>query len=417
MSDEAILFTNLALLDVADGVLRSGRQVLVRDGVIAEVAEGAIQANGARIIDLGGRTLMPGLIDCHVHIHPLILPTTPLMLPSLITAHALTTLQGMLMRGFTTVRDAGGADAGHRQAVEQGLITGPRLFVAGRAISQTGGHGDPRTPANQFDPCACASYLAGFGLGRIADGVPEVRKAVRDEIRQGADQIKLMAGGGVTSQADPIDQLQYADDEIAAVVDEARRSHTYVMAHVYTAEGITRCIESGVRTIEHGNLIDEASARLVAEAGGYVVPNLICYDNIKKRGRELGYTESAMAKLDQVLEAGERAIVIAERAGVKMAYGTDISRAPQYQSDEFLLRAAVQNPADIIRSATLIGAEVVRMEGRLGVVAPGAIADLLAVDGSPLEDLELLTGQGAHMPIIMKAGTFVKNTLEGLATD
>lgn len=410
MTDRGILFTNLALLDVVAGALRSGQQVLVRDGEIVEVGR-SIAARDARTIDLGGRTLMPGLIDCHVHIHPLILPTTPLMLPSLITAHALRTLDGMLMRGFTTVRDAGGADAGHRQAVERGLCRGPRLFVAGRAISQTGGHGDPRTPANQFDPCACASHLAGFGLGRIADGVAEVRKAVRDEIRQGADQIKLMAGGGVTSQSDPIDQLSYSDEEILAVVDEARRSHTYVMAHVYTAEGIRRCVELGVRTLEHANLIDEDAARLAAEAGVYMVPNLICYDNLRKRGLELGYTPEAMAKLDDVADAGARSLEIAARAGLKMAYGTDISRAPQYQSDEFLLRAEVQAPADIIRSATLVGAEVVRMPGRLGVIAPGAIADLIAVDGDPLADLSLLTGQGTSMPIIMKAGAFAKNML------
>ncbi|MBG03459.1 MAG: peptidase M38 [Rhodospirillaceae bacterium] len=411
MADTPILFKNFELLDVVDGVLKSGYQLLVQDGHIAALETGAIAANGAKEIDLGGHTLMPGLIDCHVHIHPLILPTTPQMLPSLITAHALSTLEGMLMRGFTTVRDAGGADAGHRQAVEQGLTPGPRLFVAGRAISQTGGHGDPRTSANQFEPCECAAHLSGFGLGRIADGVAEVRKAVRDEIRQGADQVKLMAGGGVTSQSDPIDQLQYSDDEISAVVDEARRSHTYVMAHVYTAAGIRRCIELGVRTLEHANLIDEGAAKLAAEAGAYMVPNLICYDNLGKRGLELGYTPEAMAKLGDVAEAGARSLEIAANAGLKLAYGTDISRSPELQSDEFLLRAEVQKPADIIRSATLVGAEVVRMPGKLGVLAEGAIADLLAVDGNPLEDLRVLTNQGEKMPVIMKEGVVIKNTL------
>jgi len=318
----------------------------------------------------------------------------------------------MLMRGFTTVRDAGGADAGHRHAIERGLFPGPRLFVAGRAISQTGGHGDPRTSANQFEPCECAAHLAGFGLGRIADGIAEVRKAVRDEIRQGADQVKLMAGGGVTSQSDPIDQLQYSDDEIAAVVDEARRSHTYVMAHVYTAAGIRRCVELGVRTLEHANLIDEDAAALAADAGVYMVPNLICYENLGRRGLELGYTPEAMAKLGDVAGAGAQSIEIAERAGLKLGYGTDISRAPELQSEEFLLRAEVQKPAEIISSATLIGAQIVRRKGELGIIAAGAVADLLAVDGNPLEDLKLLTGQGAHMPVIMKEGVFVKKELD-----
>ncbi len=412
MPEENILFRNFGLLDTEAGALKSGHEVLVKDGLIAEVADGSIAAPGAREVNLGGRVLMPGLIDCHVHIHPLILPTTPAMLPSLINAHAVVTLEGMLMRGFTTVRDAGGADAGHRQAVERGLVKGPRLFVAGRAISQTGGHGDPRTSANQFEPCPCASYLPGFGLGRLADGVPEVRKAVRDEIRQGADQVKLMAGGGVTSQSDPIDQLQYADEEMAAVVDEATRSHTYVMAHVYTAAGIRRCIEYGVRTIEHGNLIDEDTAKLAAAAGAYMVPNLICYDNLGKRGAELGYTADSLAKLGDVADAAERSLSIAQRAGLKLGYGTDISRSPELQSDEFLLRAAVQNPADILRSATLVGAEIVRKPGKLGVIAPGASADLLAVDGDPLEDLTVLTGQGKHMAVIMKQGVFYKNTIQ-----
>jgi imidazolonepropionase-like amidohydrolase len=183
------------------------------------------------------------------------------------------------------------------------------------------------------------------------------------------------------------------------------------MAHVYTAAGIKRAVEAGVRTIEHGNLIDEPTARLMAKAGAYLVPNLIAYKNLKEKGRELGYPELGLAKLDYVLGAGVRSIELAQAAGVKMAFGTDLSRAPERQSEEFLIRVEVQSPADILRSATVIGAEVVRMQGKLGVIAEGAIADLLVVDGNPLEDLSLLTKQGEHLSLIMANGKLVKDRL------
>src|SRR5690606_13996363 len=214
---------------------------------------------GDEVIDLGGRVLMPGLIDCHVHLNRASFQPSAFMLPSLLAAHAGVTLHGMLDRGFTTVRDAGGADAGHRQAIELGLFKGPRLFVSGRAISQTGGYGDIRFPADLAPLCQCASLMPA--CGRVADrlpevrraaGVPSVRRAVRADMRLGAGQIKLRAGGGVGTPTDAIDHLQCSAEEMEAVVDEATRAHKYVMAHVYTPEGIRRCVEAGVRTIEHG---------------------------------------------------------------------------------------------------------------------------------------------------------------------
>lgn len=403
-----MLLRNLALLDPVAGQLLSGREVLIRDKHIVAVEQGSINAPGAVVYDLGGRTLMPGLIDCHVHLNRTILPTAPLMLPSLLTAHAGATLKGMLMRGYTTVRDAGGVDAGHRQAVEMGLFVGPRLFVSGRAISQTGGHGDPRSPADLVAQCACVHMEAG--LGRIADGVPEVRKAVRDEIRLGADQIKVMAGGGIASQADFIDQLQYSMEELEAIVDEARRSRTYVMAHVFVAEGIQRCIQAGVRTIEHGYFLDVPTAELMVKSGTFLSINLLTVQVIAN-GKPLGYTDASVTKAKEVLARGSDAYEIALRTGVKVALSSDLSRAPERMAEEMLLRAEFSKPSDIVRSATVVGAEVVRMPGQIGVVAPGAYADLLAVDGNPLEDIKLLTEHGAYMSMIMKEGTIYKNTL------
>lgn len=403
------LLRNLALLDVDAGALRTGHEVLVRGDTIVAVQAGRIDAPDALTIDLGGRTLMPGLIDCHVHVCADGMTPYPSIFPSLLAGRAAKIMRETLLRGFTTIRDAGGADMGYRQAVEAGLFQGPRMFVAGRPISQTGGHGDGR---NQADPCVACACKQNATMHVIADGVDAVRAAVREEIRRGADQIKIMASGGVSSPADPIDYVQYSMPELEAVVDEARRAKKYVMAHAYTAEAIARAVEAGVRTIEHGNFLDDDAARLMAQRGAYLVPTLIVYRRIVKHGKEVGVSDLHIAKAREVLDVGTRSIEIARRAGVKMAFGSDLFRAPkEYQAEEFLVRAEVQPAAEIIRSATVIGAEVVRMEGRLGRVAPGHLADLLAIDGDPLADLRLLQDQGAHMPLIMKNGALVKNAL------
>ena len=408
-----LLLRNLGLLDPRAGALLAGRDVLV-DGRFVTAVDRGLDEAGAEVVDLGGRTLMPGLIDCHVHImasHVRFgLNATGHIPASLATAHAAARLGAMLSRGFTAVRDAGGADLGHKLAVEQGLFAGPRLFIAGRAISQTGGHGDFRERVDHGEPCGCAHMLNG--IGRIADGVPEVRRAARDEIRLGADQIKVMASGGVASVADPIHFLQYSVEELEALVDEARRAATYVMAHAYSATAITRCIEAGVRTIEHGNLLDEPTARLMAARGAYLVPTLSTYFALAEHGAALGFPEDGLQKLKNVLSVGTRSLEIARAAGVKMAFGTDLLGELQiHQSGEFAIRAQVLSPPEIIRSATLIGTEILGMEGRLGVVAPGAFADLLAVDGNPLEDLHLLQDDGAHLALIVKDGVVVKNNL------
>jgi imidazolonepropionase-like amidohydrolase len=394
-----ILFKNMALLDTEAGELLSGRQVLVREKTIAEVSEGAIEAPSAEVFDLGGRTLMPGVIDCHNHVvsKPV---GNPYTLGSWDTARAAERLRRALMRGFTTMRDAGGADLGHKMAVEEGLFIGPRLFVSGHPISQTGGHGDKRSQADLSEPCMCVGL--GPGTARVADGVDEVRHAARDEIRLGADQIKVHASGGVGSTVSSIDQLQYSMDELKALVDEATRSHTYILTHTYPAEAIKRCVEAGVRTIEHGNLIDEEAGAMMAKAGTYLVPTLTIYHETMEHGPERGFSPDKMQKCAYVMEAGSRSLEIAKRAGVKVAFGTDVGSCPD---------AEVQSAAEILHSATVVSAEVVRMEGKIGVIQPDAYADMLVVDGDPLEDLSLLAGQGEHLSAIMKEGTFYKNEL------
>jgi imidazolonepropionase-like amidohydrolase len=411
-----VLFTNLRLLDPRDESLKSNVTVLVRDNLIQEVTASDVSRRGATEIDLGGRVLMPGLIDCHVHVtatHVSYGLHANKQLPgSLVTALAFKNLEAMAMRGFTSVRDAGGADRGHRIAMEQGLFIGPRLFIAGRAISQTGGHGDFRDQVDSCDPCACGCAHLFNGIGRVADGVSQVRQAARDEIRLGANHIKVMASGGVASASDPIHFLQYSTEELEALVDEATRADTYVMAHAYTPAAIRRAVEAGVRTIEHGNLIDSETADIMAKHGAYLVPTLVTYEALAKHGQDLGFPEESLAKLANVVAVGTRSLEIARKAGVKIAIGSDLlGELQRYQSDEFRIRSAAQSPAEIIRSATLVGAEVLRREGKLGVIAAGALADLIVVDGNPLDDIGLLAGQGEHLPVVMKEGRFLKNRL------
>lgn len=408
-----ILFTNANLLDPAEGVIWADRHVLVRGNRIAAISDGPSPADEhAQILDLGGRTLMPGLIDLHVHITAAHVNLAELarMPPSLVAAIASRFLAGFIERGFTTVRDAGGADLGLKQATERGLFPGPRLFIAGRAISQTGGHADFRDRVPMVDVCPCA--LLAAGVGRIADGVAEVRRAVRDELRLGADQIKVMADGGVASPTDPIGYLQYSTEELEAVVDEAARAHTYVMAHVYTPPGIRRCIDAGIRTVEHGNLIDDETAARMAERGAFMVPTLATYHALFEHGRELGLPEVSMAKLDEVLEHGARSIEIARRAGVEMGFGTDLlGELHSRQGTEFGLRAQVLSNVDVLRSATVVGAKVLRRDGELGAIREGALADLIVIDGNPLDDLNVLGGDGERVPLVMKDGRIMKDRL------
>jgi imidazolonepropionase-like amidohydrolase len=408
----SILFRNLRLLDPRWDDARDGYEVLVEGDRIREVSDKPVKAAAARVVDCGGRTLMPGLIDCHVHVYLVELGLARLeaMPLTLLTAKASKLMREMLDRGFTTVRDTGGADWGIKEAVETGVLAGPRLFISGRPISMTGGHGDSRRRTAVDEACKCCNALS-FVL-ETADGADGVRKAVREQMRQGADQIKIFVSGGVASPWDPLESLQYSPAEIAAAVEEAHNFGRYVLAHAYTPEAITRAVTAGVRTIEHGNLIDDAAARLMAERGALMVANLVAYYAMKERGRSFGMSADQLAKNDLVIDGGLRSLEIAKRAGVPVAYGSDLLGQLQVdQSREFLLRSEVLSPLEIIRQATLVGADVVRQSDKLGMIEPGAFADLIVVDGDPLKDLGLFQDQGAHLSAIMKGGVFHKNRL------
>ena len=399
------LFRNLRLFDGLTDSLREGMQILVEGERIREVADRPITSATARVVDCAGRVLMPGLIDAHVHAYGVDADLGRLdKLPrSLQALQAAERLKDSLKRGFTSIRDAGGADWGLAIACDTGLITAPRLFYPGRALSPTGGHGDMRANVMLEQFCGCCAPAQAISL--IADGVDEVRKAVRGELKRGAHAIKIMASGGVASPSDPIYALQYSDEEIACAVWEAKAWRSYVLAHAYTPESIHRAVRLGVRSIEHANLIDAATAAFMAEKQAFAVPTLVTYDALAEDGAALGLPPESMAKLASVKDAGLGSLEILARAGVRMGFGTDLLGAMhRRQSDEFIIRRQALPAADVLRSATSINAALLNRDGELGVVAPGALADLILVDGDPIADIGVLTGQGERIPFVMKGG-------------
>jgi len=404
---------NANVLDLQEGELIEGMDVVVVDGLIADMGRGLVDPAGTdAVYDLEGMTLMPGLIDCHVHATAshVNLGLSAKLPNALALIRSLPILKGMLSRGFTSVRDAGGADWALAQASKDWLIESPRLFPSGKALSQTGGHGDFRARSDQLEACSCSFRIGN--IGRVVDGVDEVRRAARDELTQGATQIKVMASGGVTSPNDPIGNTGYSMDELRAIVAEAEAWQTYLMAHAYAPRAIRRAVEAGVRTIEHGNLVDEPTARLLKDSGVFVVPTLITFDMLSLEGVQLGLPPESVAKVDDVRLVGREAIAMLHRVGVKMGYGSDLlGESHRHQSEELRVRAEIVGNLEALRSATTVSAEIVQHAGRLGVVKPGAIADWLVVKGNPLKDVGVLTGQGEGLAAIMKEGRFFKNEM------
>jgi imidazolonepropionase-like amidohydrolase len=365
----------------------------------------------ATVIDCRHQTLLPGLIDAHVHIGAVeanIMDQQRRNYTSLLVIRALKVLKETLDQGFTTIREAGGADPGFREAVRLGYIQGPRLFVAGYPLSQTGGHGDSRLPTDFRPPL---QDLAGIAT-RICDGVDEVRRAAREQLRSGVDQIKIMAGGGAMSPSDEIDTSQYSIEELKAAVDEAQAVGTYVMGHVYSSRSILNCTAAGVRTLEHGNLLDEAAARAIKDTGAFLVPTLVTYEVTPRLGKDLGIPDNNIRKMVEARDRGLEALAIAHRIGVKIASGSDLLGPMQvYKGMELELKSRVLGPMGAIVATTKTNAELLRKEKDLGTIEAGKLADLILINGDPLKDMTLFQQFQEKLTLIIQGGQIYKSIL------
>lgn len=402
------IIRNARIIDGSQDRAADPQDIVIENGVFQEVSD-KVSVQCDNEIDAKEHYVMPGLIDCHVHV---IATTADLKanadLPNSLLAYRMMALmKNMISRGFTTVRDLGGADVGIVDAIEEGLLVAPRLVICGKALSQTGGHTDYR---GRYNSRSVDYYRDQIGaMGRIVDGVDDLRRACREEIKGGANFIKLMANGGVSSPTDPIGFLGFSVAELEAAVEEASNAETYVAGHLYTDEAINRALDAGVYSIEHANLIKRETARRVAEKGAVVVPTNITYELLGTRGADFGLPPESIAKVADVRDAGLEALTMLHEEGVLMGYGSDLlGGMQQYQSGEFPLRGRFLPAHDVIRSATLDAAKVMRMEGQIGCIAEGAHADLIMVRSNPLDDLSVLDGQGEHINAIMKDGRFVK---------
>jgi imidazolonepropionase-like amidohydrolase len=405
------VLSNARVFDGASAEITEGVSVVVEGERIREISRNTPAFKDARGIDCGGRLLMPGMIDAHFHAYTpsFDIISVDRMPAALLVSHATAILEGTLQRGFTTVRDAAGGDIGLWMAIEAGLIQGPRFFFSGKAISQTGGHGDMR-PGTVVEPCSCGRYTGSISL--VADGVDEVRRAVREELRKGARQIKLFVSGGVVSPTDPLWMPQFTEEEIRAAVYEASTRRTYVMAHCHTDDGARRCAEYGVRSIEHGTQIGDETARLIAASKSFVVPTLSVADVVRKHGHDLGIPPMGLEKIKGLYEDMLKSIEACTRAGVKIGLGADLldHEFHKLQGGELALRGEVNKPIDVLRSATSVNAELLQMQGQLGCIQPGAYADMLVLNGDPFKDLGLFREQ-INIPLVMKGGVCVRNAL------
>lgn len=411
----SVVFEDVRVFDGVGTTLSEPTSVLVRGDLIAAIHRSANDA-GATTIHGGGMTLMPGLIDAHWHA-VFVSPSVHVAMsadPGYLFAVAVRDAASTLLRGFTTVRDAGGPTFGLKRAIDEGICEGPRIYPSGAFISQTSGHGDFRMRHEvPRDCCAGLSHGERMGAAALADGVSEVLRAAREQLMLGASQIKVMAGGGVASPYDPIDVTQYTEAEMRAAVEAAENWGTYVMVHAYTPRAIQQAIRAGVRSIEHGQLADEATAAMMAEHGTWWSLQPFLDD-------EDANPVPATARAKQLLVTGgtDRAYELAKKHGVGLAWGTDTlfdARLADRQGAQLAKMTRWFTPAEVLRMATSDNARLLAMSGernpypgRLGVVEVGALADLLLVDGDPLSNLWLIA-EPENLRVIMKNGRVVKD--------
>jgi imidazolonepropionase-like amidohydrolase len=405
------VFQNCTLLDCT-GAEPTRRSTVVVDGErIASVTRGgqATMPRAAAVVDCGGRTLMPGLTDAHVH--AAILETDPQKArkdsPATFALRVKDVLEQTLQAGFTTVRDAFGIDWGFAQATERGLVKGPRLLFVGPCLSQTGGHGDWRDRHIEDAPLAGIHGLRA--TPRICDSPDEMRRAAREALRTGAHGIKIMGGGGCMSPTDEIEHTQFTVDEMAAACYEARTVGKLALAHVYTPQGIMNAVAAGVRSIEHGNFIDEESAAAMKEVGAYFVPTLTTYFLLSAHGAAEKVPAKMLAKIDKAKERGLESLAVARAAGLTICSGSDVLSSMQpYKSMELGLKAQVLGAHEAILSATRNNAELFGLADHMGTIEPGKLADLIVVDGDPLDDIAVLE-DAANVRLVMRGGEIRKD--------
>lgn len=402
-----LVIENANLFDTETLEFTGEATLVIESGRIVSIGEVA-PASADRVIDAAGRFALPGLIDAHVHFRLATLDfrrltqMTEVEFGIVMARLARETLE----RGFTSVRDTGGDLRGLIGAIARGETRGPRIVHAGRMISQTGGHGDVDSSAREVPDCACQMRHDAFGI--VADGPDAVRKAARHLLRDGSDFLKIHVSGGVASPSDPLDCIQYTPAECAAAVEEAEHRRTYVTAHAYLPESIQMAVHSGVKVIEHGNLIDDETARMMAEAGAILVPTLVTYRAMEDVGAAMGLPAANVEKNRSILDAGLRSIERAAEADVEMGWGTDlIGETQDRQGQEFAIRAEVQGSRALLGSMFQTNPKLLRREGEIGCLAPGAVGDVVLLDADPSEDVRVLSDT-RHLRAVIQAGSVVR---------